>query len=318
MSPTSRRLTSNNWNCRKSVFTRGPEASPKNRSSVRFSKVDNSFQRWRTQRAEEHINDEVEEQDDEEQRISEEALAARRKSEAQWQLVNLAREVAMTMRDVLEVKQVFDSYDLDKSGELDVSEFENVVHTLLQAQLRDNVSEEELARQIKSLSWSQVDTDKTGQVSFEEFLRWYSSNGFKEDLLLSEEEQRIRTVAREYGVSLSFVDSVKRHFDAADTDHSGSVSISEFEEVLHKSLKIPVQMRLPRSRIQYFWSEIDTDCSGEVGFDEFLVWWLKYFGNDARRGEEVIREFYKSFRRLDSVCLDPHPYAPKTSSSSTE
>merc|ERR1719282_454206 len=113
-----------------------------------------------------------------------------------------------------------------------------------------------------------------------EFLKWYSSNGFSEDLLLTEKQRWLRQLAKKHNISADYVDRIKRCFDTYDVDHSGSVDIQEFKQILYKALKIPSNFELPPSRVHYFWSEMDSDGSGKVAFEEFLLFWLKYFNEE--------------------------------------
>ena len=56
------------------------------------------------------------------------------------QLAVLAAELKMSVGDVLLVKQTFDTFDDDKSGCLDIDEFEELVARLLASNFKDSVA----------------------------------------------------------------------------------------------------------------------------------------------------------------------------------
>merc|ERR1711972_731485 len=121
------------------------------------------------------------------------------------------------------------------------------------------------------------------------------------------------------GVSITRVDYLKRYFDTADLDGSGKLCKEEFEQTLYRILKVAEGHKLPASRIQYFWSEIDDDQNGKVAFEEFLLWWLKYFENDKQETKHTncISEFYQSFRCLKKMKWDPPAHATEQRAGST-
>lgn len=231
-----------------------------------------------------------------------------------WELRQAARELNMSIEDVRLVKYVFDSFDVDGSGTLDLDEFEQAVVKLLQLQLQEPSLAPERAKAICSWCWWDADGDNSGSITFREFLKWYCSNGFKEDLLLTENEQWLRSMAKKYKVNPNYVETIKRCFDTYDTDHSGEVDVDEFKQVLYKALKIPTNLELPASRIAYFWGEVDGDGSGSVVFEEFLQWWLRYFDGvtSGQQGELPFEGFYRQVRRLGDKHLDPPAYPKKS------
>jgi len=229
----------------------------------------------------------------------------------QWNIYQIARDLSMSVDDCLLVKSVFDSFDTDVSGALDHEEFEQAVLKLLQLQLRDSSVSIERVRSMSEWYWWDGDSDNSGSIDFKEFLKWYSSNGFHEDLLLTENQREMRRIAKHHGVNPDYVDTIKRYFDAYDSDKSGEVDQDEFRQVLHKALKMPGNLELPPSRVQYFWSEIDRDGSGKVIFEEFLDWWLKHFdaSSSCKQKQQLpFEDFYKQVRRMGGKYLDPPAY----------
>merc|ERR1712217_728346 len=222
-------------------------------------------------------------------------------SMAQWNVIQLARTMNMSVSDVREVKTVFDSLDANDSGTLDFSEFEEAVTKLIQEQNK----EAPLVR-VKAMcksQWRSGDRDGSGSIDFFEFLKWWAMNRFKEDLLLSDEERKVRELARKYKVSEAAVDEVKRCFDFYDTDKSGHVDIHEFTGILYKIMKVPADVQLPECRIQYLWREIDQDGSGSAAFDEFLPWWI-----NRRDTLMPYDNYYQQIRSLRQQRRDPPAY----------
>jgi len=248
-----------------------------------------------------------------------------------WEIHHIARELSMSIDDVMLVKHVFDSFDKDKSNCLSEDEFEMAICQLLQIQVtdQDKVAPERV-KAISQWHWWDTDQDGSGSIDFREFVKWYSSNGFSEELLLSENERWMRKLARRHHISPTYVESIKRHFDKFDSDRSGAIDIEEFCNILHKMLKIPGNLELPETRIQFYWSEIDTDGSGKATFEEFLAWWLKYFeeakpksaqakaghvdagekaqASSQNSGSAPFEAFYRNVRRMGAEHMDPLVY----------
>eukprot|EP00439_Symbiodinium_sp_Y106_P037848 s5498_g4.t1 len=140
---------------------------------------------------------------------------------ALWELYKLAREENLSVEEVVRMKQLFDDFDEDHGGTLDIGEFENVALQLLATQLGNTTQAQERARKLCEGNFKLMDSDGSGEVDFHEFLRWYSSRCFSESLLLSDSEREIRELAKTYGLDVHIVDKVKEYFDAADTNGSG-------------------------------------------------------------------------------------------------
>jgi Ca2+-binding EF-hand superfamily protein len=137
-----------------------------------------------------------------------------------------------------------------------------------------------------------ADKDGNGVLNFHEFAIWYSSHCFVEGFHLDAKEQALRKLARKLGVSATEIDVYKRHFDTFDADSSGSIDAEEFEEVLYMCGNVPRHIGLPTSRINQLWMAADTDGSGEIDFEEFVVFFRKYF--QKRDGDRSGFERYYS------------------------
>jgi hypothetical protein len=226
-----------------------------------------------------------------------------------WQERQYARDLQMPIESVAMAKRVFDSFDYDKSATLDFGELEAAVFTLLQLTTTGSVPIEDL----KSVSdWGYWDCTDGKGISFYEFMKWYSSNSFKEDILLSRDQQELRRIAKKHRVTPDEVERVKKNFDTC-TNNADEVSFVEFGPLMHSALQLPSE--ISESRIRFFWTQVDADGSGKVSFTEFFDWWMLYFKNKDSTGsakESPYGEFYRQVRVIGKDHLDPPPYV-KTS-----
>merc|ERR1712050_300711 len=99
---------------------------------------------------------------------------------------------------------------------------------------------------------------------------------------------------------------IKQCFDLYDKDRSGIIELHEFKHILCTIMKLPEDVELPQTRIEYLWREIDRDQSGSARFEEFLPWWLN-------RRETLLpyEGFYKQIRCMTKgkVKYDPPAHA---------
>merc|ERR1711966_613675 len=121
-----------------------------------------------------------------------------RKQEDRWQWRQTALELQMPISEVMFLKRIFDEIiqkreeGVDRTGILEFEEFEAAVDLLL-----DNKElPKENAKVMKT--WNYWDKDTRLGVDFDAFLKWYSSNSFKEDLLLTDEQKQLRRIAKRF------------------------------------------------------------------------------------------------------------------------
>ena len=107
---------------------------------------------------------------------------------------------------------MFDKYDPDKSGYIDLKEF--------QAMLRDHGMF--LDGDALEIAFSEVDADGSQRISYEEFMEWKKSSSFS-DLAIDDETLERRQ---------SFLELFKRH----DVNNDGRMHVSEFPS-LYEELK---------------------------------------------------------------------------------
>lgn len=188
-------------------------------------------------------------------------------------VVRLARKHQLSVEEVRERKAEFDALDRDRSGTLSVEEL------IAAIRVRCNLEfDEPIPPHLLSSTWASADKDSDGLVNFEEFLCWSISIAYSEEMLVTDpEERRMRRMARENGLLLPDVERVKDVFNRFDRDGTGSIDEVEFRSALHAlmNLKNPNDMSL--KKMQRYWLEVDTDRSGTIEFDEFLLWYFNFF-----------------------------------------
>mmetsp|Transcript_57393 Transcript_57393/g.134371 ORF Transcript_57393/g.134371 Transcript_57393/m.134371 type:complete len:486 (+) Transcript_57393:38-1495(+) len=231
-----------------------------------------------------------------------------------WKLHKLARDMNMTIENVLVAKEIFDHHDFDQSGYLTLEEVAKVIETLMEVQVGDKqtVANRIQSGQMSKLlnAWLRFTPEGAFELDFEHFLLWYSCTGFLADLLIDDREHRIRMLAKTNGLDALSMDRIRNSFTAFDVDRSGEVDYDEFRNLLREVMKVPAHLDIPESRIRYFWHEIDEDKSGKASFDEFLNFWLQQFGRalSGSQGQfSSLEDYYKSQRRIGAEYLDP-PY----------
>lgn len=216
------------------------------------------------------------------------------------EVIQLASELRLPVGDVLQVRATFDSFDQNCSSTLNFEEFQAAVTKLI----RDHADAcpEGIRRKCRE-HWVACDRDHSGEIDFSEFLRWFSVVRLHEEFSASSEQRILSELARKYNMEQKVVQDVKNSFDQHDSDRSGKVGLEEFEFVLHKILRVPVGVELPRARVQQLWREVDLSHDGSISFEEFLSWFV-------RRSETLCpyEDFYRNVRRLDASRIDPPAY----------
>lgn len=91
------------------------------------------------------------------------------------QIRQLARDQRMLLPDVERVKQIFDQFDTDGSGEIEEEEFQHILYKMLHVRDVTDVPIKRLKRY-----WREVDLDGSGSIGFNEFLIWYKTSFSKD------------------------------------------------------------------------------------------------------------------------------------------
>eukprot|EP00931_Biecheleriopsis_adriatica_P029953 TRINITY_DN17703_c0_g1_i1.p1 TRINITY_DN17703_c0_g1~~TRINITY_DN17703_c0_g1_i1.p1 ORF type:complete len:378 (-),score=68.84 TRINITY_DN17703_c0_g1_i1:53-1186(-) len=140
-------------------------------------------------------------------------------------------------------------------------------------------------------SFDIADKDKNGEIDFHEFISWYSSVGFNINLTLSEEERKFREFCREHDFNMLDCDKYLQFFKEFDEDNSGSIDQEEFEQLIRKCARVPKGLEIPAARLKQLWAEADDAGRGALGFQEFALFYQRYFEGDAG-----FEDFYRNIR----------------------
>lgn len=107
-------------------------------------------------------------------------------------------------------------------------------------------------------------------------------NFFSEDHL-DVEEREIRSIARKHDFRIGSVEFMRQLFTTFDSDGSGVVDKEEFAQCF----RLLQGQHVSQQRIDECWRRVDTDQSGEVDFEELLVWYCMYFGEPTITGARL-------------------------------
>eukprot|EP00929_Paragymnodinium_shiwhaense_P098497 TRINITY_DN59971_c0_g3_i1.p1 TRINITY_DN59971_c0_g3~~TRINITY_DN59971_c0_g3_i1.p1 ORF type:complete len:436 (+),score=84.34 TRINITY_DN59971_c0_g3_i1:118-1425(+) len=188
------------------------------------------------------------------------------------QVMRVARKHCLPIDDVRPIWRDFLKLDANKNGLLDYQEFAQAVR------LRCNIPETEpVPLHLLDHQWKVIvnGLDRRS-VGFEEYVLWTVNTQFAEEVLVPDEKERIlRKVARDHDLLLVDVERLQEAFNRYDTDKSGSICQIEFRYMLEELLSIKTPSDLPRSVLMRYFREADQNSSGEIDFEEFLLWHTK-------------------------------------------
>lgn len=141
--------------------------------------------------------------------------------------------------DISDLKEVFLAFDVNNDGRLTKDELELGMSKILNNSSSKNQDVDLLMRTI--------DSDNNGYIEFEEFL----SASIDKEKLCTEKNLQIA-------------------FDWFDKDKSGGISLSELKHILGES-NVNTKDEVWKEMIK----EIDSNCDGQISFDEFKEMMLK-------------------------------------------
>eukprot|EP00930_Biecheleria_cincta_P047127 TRINITY_DN32610_c0_g1_i1.p1 TRINITY_DN32610_c0_g1~~TRINITY_DN32610_c0_g1_i1.p1 ORF type:complete len:548 (-),score=112.24 TRINITY_DN32610_c0_g1_i1:39-1682(-) len=201
----------------------------------------------------------------------------------------------------LTMEDLDSEFDVFKEGALNEQGFGRVLCRITGCQ---DVSE--LPQGLLTRSFNDADGDRSRSIKFLEFALWYARHGFMENVLLTNAQREVRTLARKYGLPIIEVEQYKKTFDRVDEDKSGSIEEVEFNKCLDQLIKVPAHCELPASRVKQFWKEADVNQDGSVNFEEFLVFYNRYF-RITKNGSATcpFEEYYRGIRRVP-VAVERH------------
>lgn len=223
---------------------------------------------------------------------------------AMYTLHQLATATNLSLDDVMAGRRAFQAQDVEKRGALDLSSFVEAVLNL-QKEIHGTYTHRAKVQHLCGATWEEGETG----MDLLKFLTWFANYGFSDDMLLSGEAKWLCCLSRQFQISRLEVENIKRHFDTFDEDGNGNIDMQEFTKLMKKLLKVPNDLELPPMRIRHYWSQIDTDDSGIVGFHEFLEWWINYFGKSISSGRAALAKPFEDFYKMIRTLKHPDPPA---------
>eukprot|EP00931_Biecheleriopsis_adriatica_P111256 TRINITY_DN8561_c0_g1_i3.p1 TRINITY_DN8561_c0_g1~~TRINITY_DN8561_c0_g1_i3.p1 ORF type:complete len:863 (+),score=147.30 TRINITY_DN8561_c0_g1_i3:77-2590(+) len=132
---------------------------------------------------------------------------------------------------------------------------------------------------------------------------------FSEILNLDDEERETRSLARRYGIAVSDAENIRKEFDRFDSGHKGRLDFVDFTRVFQTLTQSHSGSRgkpqeVSEGRLRSLWQNVDTDGSGVLEFDEFLLWFHQNFHfspdncipsfHSAKQANTAVEHFYAS------------------------
>merc|ERR1712129_201058 len=148
------------------------------------------------------------------------------------------------------------------------------------------------------LSAAKPGMEKKGHINFYDFVQWFFTHGFRDELNIFDEatEHRyLKKVAKTHDVCLVDVESLNGKFKKIDLNGNGVIDYDEFDMLVHSMMGLTDGETLPGARIHSLWRDADIDGNGCLDFEEFMVFWMKSFGENC-----PIEGFYRNFRKHGS------------------
>jgi calmodulin len=143
----------------------------------------------------------------------------------------------LSVQDVRDIRDLFNSIDSDGGGEIDAPELQSLLSSLGR-KVSDKQAKEMIDR---------VDKDGTGTVGFEEFLVLIADEAVKEK-------------------SKDPMLEARKTFAMFDKDNSGSIDIKELKQAL-----IAMGQTVSEDDLKQMMKDADEDGTGEIDFEEFCA-----------------------------------------------
>ena len=166
--------------------------------------------------------------------------------------------------DVKHLQELFVTFDVDGSGEIDVEEF--VSHAAWSA-----TPDEAMPEHLRSM-FASMDVDDSGCVTLREFIEAAYPTATREQIdgmmgsLSKGQRSRVkRNVLDRLDASQTL--ELRKLFDTFDEDHGGTLTIEELCEVLARNAG--GGQGLTKEDVRDVVVAVDLDGSGELDFEEF-------------------------------------------------
>eukprot|EP00747_Dinoflagellata_sp_TGD_P102856 gnl/TRDRNA2_/TRDRNA2_168785_c0_seq1.p1 gnl/TRDRNA2_/TRDRNA2_168785_c0~~gnl/TRDRNA2_/TRDRNA2_168785_c0_seq1.p1 ORF type:complete len:451 (-),score=96.17 gnl/TRDRNA2_/TRDRNA2_168785_c0_seq1:24-1376(-) len=156
-----------------------------------------------------------------------------------------------------EVRKLFSTYDVDRSGSLSMKEIFAILVDL-GLQPRTLEQQESIAELIE-----EVDSDGSGEISADELVHMCQRISERLQRLMRAAEDKI---CDEHNFSKQDVKELRDAFDAMDVDENAVLSLHEVE----RAVRI-FRWQIPDDKISAMISEVDSDNTGTLNFCEFVT-----------------------------------------------
>lgn len=188
-----------------------------------------------------------------------------------------------------------DDIDVFKDGEVNIDGFAKIICKLVGCSLPS-----ELPDGLVQRSFRDAVAGATKSLAFLDFAMWYSRSrdgSTEQHLLMTSAQLAVHEVARKHDLPVLEVEQYKKKFDFFDEDQSGQIDYQEFTKLLNSLIKVPAHVELPRSRVNQFWLEADRDRNNFLSFEEFVLFFDRYF-NISGATSCPFEEYYRGLRRV--------------------
>lgn len=118
------------------------------------------------------------------------------------------------------------------------------------------------------------------ESALDAFVEWYVPNIFQREKSASIDTDT-HEIANESGIPVFLVEKVRRRFEHFDVDGNHRLDYPEFKEMCAQLMNAKEKGDIAEPRLKRWFKEADTDGSGAVSFNEFVVWYVKYFNPDS-------------------------------------
>jgi hypothetical protein len=195
----------------------------------------------------------------------------------------LAKKHLMSIHELRELRAEFLAQNINGDGRLSLDEFKMLICRW--CNLPDTYT---LPPHLLN---SELPTYRS--INFEEVVSWVQCHGYVEEICVPDPLQReLRKVAREHGLDIPTVESLKQVFDNFDFDESGTIEVEEFHEMFTKLTGLSKHQDLDsiKKTLNRYWAEMDTDHSGTITFVEFV---RMYLLETRSAGENALSTFIR-------------------------
>lgn len=188
-------------------------------------------------------------------------------------IVSMAKKHGIPAQEVRQCADEFRAMDTNRDGRLSMQEFEVMVR-----QRCDLPPHEPLPATLGTTMQKAVEKRPDGTVGFEDFLLWVWQCIFMEEMSATDlPERQQRSLARELGLDLPKLESLRELFNNCDDDRSGFIEWPEFDQLVRCLLDAKEATDVSEALLRRYWSEVNDASSDCIGFPDFVRWYAKNF-----------------------------------------